>query len=214
MRCWNIFILIPVLAALVLSGCAARKTATPPKPHPTGFASADAKNVHDFLARYQSSVNGGDEKALLRLYAEDARMVPYLVENKRVLTKKDLAARLPYITKMQHKAGMRLAFREPMDIQVPASGETAQVRMLADLTWKEAGKPRRMVLDCYFRLVREDFVWKIKESHQEAAAPGQTHPGKGALPAVRSGPPAPQGTDGKPQPIIPDGEQQHPQPLF
>lgn len=211
MRYWYI---LALLAAFLLAGCAAQQKGRPGKPQPSGFASADAKNVHAFLLQYQKSVNAGEEKALLRMYADDARMVPYLVENRRVLTKKDLAARLSYITKMERKAGMRLAFREPMDIQVPASGETAQVMVLADLSWKEAGKPRHIVLDCYFRMIRLDFVWKIKESHQEVATPGQKTPGKGtAMPAIRSGPPVRQGTDGPPKPIFQDEEQKQ-QPLF
>jgi ketosteroid isomerase-like protein len=210
MRYW---LISTFLVAVTLAGCAAPRTGQPPKPLPSGFASADAKNVHDFLVRYQTVVAGEDEKAILRLYADDARMVPYLVENKRVLARKDLASRLGYITKMQRRADMRLAFREPMDIQVPASGETAQVRVLADLDWREAGAPRHMVLDCYFRLVRDDFIWKIKESHQDVAAPGQTLPGKGATPGIRSGRPGPQDTDTTPQPIVP-GAGQNPQPLF
>lgn len=211
MRYWCI---VPILAVFLLAGCAAKQKGRPVKPQPSGFATADAKNVHDFLVKYQQSVNAGDEKALLHAFSDDARMVPYLVENRRVLTKKDLAARLAYITKMERKAGMRLAFREPMDIQVPASGETAQVMALADLSWKEAGKPRHIVLDCYFRMVRLDFVWKIKESHQEVAAPGQKAPGKGAAtPGIRSGQPARQGTDGSPKPLFQDEGQKH-QPLF
>lgn len=219
---FRLFCLLLVLA--VLSGCAAPKPAkgpaggqvvfTPkqpprrPKPPVSGFASADAKNIHDLLLKYQAVIAGEDEKAILRLYVDDARMVPYLVENRRVLTKKNLEARLGYITKMQRRARMRLVFREPMDITV--SGETGQVRVLADLTWQERGKPRQAVLDCFFSLERVRYLWKIKQSHQEVAAAGQTRPGQGATPAVRPEPkpgqdrgdrPAP--SDGAPRPLIP-----------
>lgn len=213
--------LLFVLAAL--PGCAAPKPATGPaggqvvftprqpprhaKPSTSGFASADAKNIHDFLVKYQTVITGEDEKAILRLYGDGARMVPYLVENRRVLTKKELESRLGYITKMQHKARMRLAFREPMDITV--SGETGQVRALADMRWQEHGQPRQVVLDCFFSLERVDYIWKIKQSHQEVAAPGQTVPGQGAKPAVRPESRPDQNRedrtppDGAPRPIIP-----------
>lgn len=205
---------IAILAAFVLAGCAAKQKARPVKKLlSSGFASADAKNVHDFLVRYQERVNAGEEKALLTMYADDARMVPYLVENRRVLDKNALAARLSYITKMERKAGMRLTFREPMDIRVPASGETAQVMVLADLRWKERGKARHIVLDCYFRMVRLDFIWKIKSSHQEVAAPGQRRPGRGATPAREPAPPDRQDTDGAGKPLFQD-EGRNPRPLF
>lgn len=201
-----------VLVGLLLAGCAGPKKAGGPGAQPL-FPSADAKNVHTFLVRYQDVIAGQDEKAILRLYTKDARVVPYLVENRRVLSRKDLEARLPWILKMQRRARMRLTFREPMDIQVPASGETAQVRLLADLHWQEAGQSHHTVLDCYFRLVRDDFIWKIKESHQDVAAPGQTRPGHGAQPAIRSGPLVPKDTEGRPQPLIP-GVGEKPRPLF
>jgi hypothetical protein len=207
----------------VLSGCAAPKPIegpagqvvfTPkqpprqPKPSVSGFASADAKNIHDFLIKYQSVIAGEDEKAILRLYIDGARMVPYLLENRRVLTKKDLESRLGTITKMQRRAQMRLVFREPMDIKV--SGETGQVQVLADLTWQERNQPRQVVLDCFFSLERVDYIWKIKQSHQAVATPGQTGPGKGTAPAIRPEPDAGQGgegrvppADGAPRPIIP-----------
>ncbi len=204
MRYWII-----LFALVVMAGCAAPRKS--PGPAPTGFASADAKNVHDFLMGYQKAVNSGDEKAVARLYADGARMVPYLVENKRVLTKKELVLRLPYITKMERQADMRLAFREPMDIKV--SGEAADVAVLADLSWREGEQARQAVLNCYFRLERIDYFWKIRQSHQEMAAPGQTRPGAGATPAIGQSPPGRPGTDGSP-PAAGPGDGQNPPPLL
>ena len=212
MRTWFLFL----LAVLLLAGCATSQKQTTPrtaKPQSSGFASADAKNVHDFLIRYQTVIAGEDEKAILRLYVDGARLVPYLIENKRVLTKKDLEARLTYITKMQRRAGMRLTFREPMDIKVSISGERANVEVLADLVWQEGGKPHHTLLDCYFRLERIEFQWKIKESHQDVATAGQTVPGKGATPAVRPGSSGGQFSDTPQHPIVPN-EDNSPKPLF
>jgi len=199
---------------LFLTGCAAStgQQAVHQKKHHSQFASADAKNVHDFLIRYQSVIAGEDAKAIVRLYADGARMVPYLVENKRTLTKKDLETRLADIIRLQRQAAMRLTFREPMDIKVSGGGERANVQALADLTWQDRGVAHQQALDCYFRLERINYLWKIRESHQAAASPGQTVSGQTATPAVQK----PQGDhqfDDTPQrPIVPTDKPA--QPLF
>ena len=200
MRSWILFLLVALLAA----GCAPHKTVRP-KGHPSGFASADAKNVHDFLMRYQQVIAGENPKAILNLYADKARMVPYLVENKRVLTKKDLQERLPSIVRAQRQADMRLALREPMDIAVTTSGERATVQALADLSWIDRGTPRHILLDCAFQLERVNYVWKVKESHQVMASPGQTTPSR----VVPLASPAP-----KASPRTPDRQFSDTPPLF
>lgn len=182
MRTWT----LPLLLAVLMAGCAPQQAVRPKVRHPSGFPSADAKNVHDFLIRYQQVIAGNDPKAILHLYADKARMVPYLVENKHVLTKKGLKARLPDIIRAQRLAGMQLTFREPMDIKVTASGERATVEALADLAWTERGRPHQVTLDCYFQMVRLNYIWKIKESHQLMATPGQAVPGRTAAPAVHA----------------------------
>jgi len=207
MRYW----IVPLLFVWLVAGCVTPRTqkASRPKRPTSGFASADAKNVHDFLIRYQKVIAGEDAKAILRLYDDKARMVPYLVENKRVLTKKDLEARLPTIIRMQRQAAMRLVFREPMDIKVSVSGERANVQVRADLFWQDRGAPQHVALDCYFQMERIDFIWKIKESHQDMSAPGQTAPGLTAAPAAPAGAPDKRFSDTPP--LIPTGKQQ---PLF
>lgn len=210
MRTW----IYLALCALFLAGCAtatAPKGAHAPKRHPS-FPSADAKNVHDFLIRYQSVIAGENAKAVLYLYADGARMVPYLVENNRALSKKDLETRLGDILTLQRKASMRLTFREPMDIKVSGGGERANVQALADLTWQDRGEARQQTLDCYFRLERINYVWKIRESHQVAATPGQSLSGLTDQPADQTPRADHQFDDTPGKPIVPINKP--PQPLF
>lgn len=171
---------LAVLACLVLALCAcAGKGGKPVGPTPTGFASADAKNVHDFMARYPGVVMSGEVKAIRRLYTEDARVVPFLGNFIRPVRSQDMKKQLPAIVAEERKADMRLAFHEPMAIQV--KGTAASVQVVADMSWQEGGQPRQAVLNCYFGLTRDEhYLWKIREAHAEPVQPGFTLPPQAA----------------------------------
>ena len=159
--------LLLVLCALLalLPGCAG-KTTPKDAPKPSGFASADAKNVHAFIVAYPAVAAGGDAKALLRLFTDDARVVPLLGNAIRPIRSGELAKQLPAAMADERRMGLRLVWREPMDIQ--AKGERASVRVVADLAWEQAGQEKQAVMDCFFALVRDErLVWKIKEFHGE-----------------------------------------------
>ncbi len=162
---------LPVLFALLalvlaLGACAGASRKKSPAPKPTGFASADAKNVHDFLVKYPAVVMGGDVKANLRLYADGARIVPLLGNAVRPIRGSELPQRLPEVLEEQRKAGLRIQFLEPM--QIEAKNENASAHLVAKLSWQEHGKPRQAAMNCYFALVRdENLLWKIKEAHAE-----------------------------------------------
>jgi len=170
-----------LLMVLVLCGCAT-KGKKHEAPKPSGFASADAKNVHDFLMRYPEVVMGGDAKALLRLYTDDARIVPFLGNFTRPIQARDLPKLLPAVVAEERKAGMRLAFHDPMNIEV--KGELASVQVVADLAWKEKGQVHQAAMNCYVGLVRDQTLsWKIREFHAEPvksgfALPAQATPKK------------------------------------
>ena len=160
----------------LLAGCAAKgKTGDAPKP--TGFDSADAKNVHDFIARYPDIAASGDGKAMLRLLTEDARYVPLLGNAIRPIRGGELTKQLPAAMAEEKRLGLRLSWREPMDIQ--AKGEKASVRVVADLAWNQSGQAKQAVMSCYFGLVRdENLLWKIKEFHGEPVGPDFRLPAK------------------------------------
>jgi ketosteroid isomerase-like protein len=233
MRYW-ITILVMTLA---LFGCAA-KGKKPAGPKPTGFASADTKNIHDFLARYPEVLMSGDVKALLLYYTEDARIVPFIGHFTRPIRSKDIPRLLPGIVAEERKAELRVVFREPMNIV--GKEETATAQVVADVSWKEKGKQTTAVMNCFFGLSRVDFLWKIRELHAEPVKPGFALPAQGTtkkplpqrdptlkspkskgvkvkpLPVKRQEPaaqPAPQDTGASPGPLVPDDEQ-NPQPLF
>ena len=170
--------MLVLLMALMLCGCAAKGKKNG-EPKPTGFASADAKNVHDFLARYPQVVMSGDVKAILRLYTEDARIVPLLGNFTRPVQARDLPKILPALVAEERKADLRLVFRDPMDIEV--KGERAAVQVVTALAWKEKGKPGQAVVKCYFGLVRdENLLWKIREFHAEPVKSGFVLPPQAA----------------------------------
>ena len=144
-------------ALLVLAACA---PPPPPVPH---YASADEKNIETLVESYAAAWNAGDEKAILRLYAADARMVARLVHDHKVLTKKDLAANLPYILKEQARAGLALELQRPL--QVVVKGETATVKALLRLAFTDRGRPVGILVDQEFALRREQFFWRIVREH-------------------------------------------------
>ncbi len=230
------------LLCAALAGCAGTSKKKPSGPKPTGFASADAKNVHDFLVKYPGVVMGGDVKANLRLYADGARIVPFVSNVVRPVRGSELSERLPGILAAEREAGLRIEFVEPM--QIEAKGENASARVVAKLAWKEQGKPKQAVMNCYFALVRDErLTWKIKEAHAEPmqadfslppkapakkplppreprreklvikGEPEQKPAPKPAPQAPQPAPPAPQDTGPAGQP---DGQptEKAPQPLF
>lgn len=230
------------LLAATLAGCAGTSKKKPSGPMPTGFASADAKNVHDFLVKYPGVVMSGDVKANLRLYADGARIVPFVANVVRPVRGSELSERLPGILAAEREAGLRIEFVEPM--QIEAKGENASARVVAKLAWKEQGKPKQAVMNCFFALVRDErLTWKIKEAHAEPVkadfslppkAPakkplppreprreklvikGEPEPKSAPQPAPQAqqpAPPAPQDTEPAGQP---DGQptEKAPQPLF
>jgi len=144
-------------ALLVLAACA---PPPPPVPH---YASADEKNIETLVETYAAAWNAGDEKAILRLYAADARMVARLVHDHKVLTKKDLAANLPYILQEQARAGLVLELQRPL--QVVIKGETATVRALLRLAFTDRGRPVSILVDQELALRREQFFWRIVREH-------------------------------------------------
>lgn len=151
--------------AVLLGGCAGKnaKKDTAKQSH---YASADAKNVHDFLVKYPSVVERGDLAANMRLYADDARIVPFLSHVVRPIRSSEFSRRLPEILAEQRKAGLRIRLLEPM--QIEAKSEQASVHVVAILSWQEHGKPQQAAMNCYFGLVRdENLLWKIREAHAE-----------------------------------------------
>ncbi|MYL82270.1 hypothetical protein GTA51_03845 [Desulfovibrio aerotolerans] len=172
--------LLLVLCALLalLPGCAG-KAAPKDAPKPTGFASADAKNVHAFIVAYPAVAASGDAKALLRLFTDDARVVPLLGNAIRPIRSGELAKQLPAAMADERRMGLRLVWREPMDIQT--KGERASVRVVADLAWEQAGQEKQAVMDCFFGLVRDEhLMWKIKEFHGEPVGPNFRLPPAGS----------------------------------
>ncbi|MHC1790773.1 Cif family virulence factor [Solidesulfovibrio sp.] len=160
----------------LLAGCAGK---SPPEaaPKPSGFASADAKNIHDFIARYPDIAASGDAKAMLRLFTEDARYVPLLGNAIRPIRAGELPKQLPTVMAEEKRMGLRLTWREPMDIQ--AKGERGTVRVVADLAWKQSGQAKQAVMSCFFGLVRDDhLLWRIREFHGEPVGPDFRLPAK------------------------------------
>jgi ketosteroid isomerase-like protein len=198
--------------SLCLSGCAAKGRKRDPQ-KPTGFASADAKNVHDFLARYPEVVMSGDVKAIMRLYTDDAKIVPFLGNAVRPVKAGEMPKQLPALIAEERQAGLRIVWHEPMNIQV--KGERASVQVVADLVWNDKGKPRQAVMNCYFGLVRDDnLLWRIKEAHGEPVKPGFTLPaepgGKKPLPPRDATLKGSKGKPPKSHPLKPRPAQQQP----
>jgi ketosteroid isomerase-like protein len=246
MKYWIVWLVL----ALTLFGCAAKgKKSAATKPagtkaagaKATGFASADAKNVHDLVALYPTILMSGDVKSIMRFYTDDARIVPFWGNATRPVRTQDMPKFLPNLVAEERQAGLRIAWREPMNIEV--TGETATVQVVADLSWKVKGQSRQSAMNCYFGLVRdENYVWRVRASHGEPvkqgfALPAQTT-AKKPLPArdpklksprgkgtpAQSQPattpeqapaeqPAPQDTGTQPGFLAPD-DGQPPQPLF
>jgi len=146
----------PVLAlcvVLVLAACS-----PPPLPTPH-YGSADKKSVEDLMQTYVAAWNARDEKAILRLYAVDARMVTRLALDRRVLVKKDLAANLAYVLTEQARAGLVLELQKPLQVEV--KGESATAKALLRLAYKDKGQPVSVLVDLDLALRREQFFWKI-----------------------------------------------------
>lgn len=244
------YVLVGIVLALMLCGCAGKSkksvganaaAAKAAGTKTTGFASADAKNIHDLVALYPLILMSGDVKSIMRFYTDDARIVPFWGNAIRPVRTQDMPKFLPALVIEEKQAGLRIAWREPMHIEV--TGETATVQVVADLSWKAKGQPQQSVMNCYFGLVRDaNYVWRVRESHGEPVKKGFTLPAqttaKKPLPArdpklkspkskakpapsepdatsapAPTEPPAPQGTDTPSGPFYPDGGQP-PQPLF
>ncbi len=139
-------------AAILVCSCAAK----PPKRQ---YASADEKNIETFVEKYVAAWNTGEEKAILRLYADDARMVARLAHTHKVLRKKDLAANLSYILKEQARAKLNIELQKPLRIEIRA--ETAQVRALLRLSFTDQGDAATVLVDQRLDLRRENYFWKI-----------------------------------------------------
>ncbi len=165
-----VFCLALVAALCLLAGCGGKKPKAEPA-KPSGFASADAKNIHEFIVRFPDTAASGDVGAMLRLFTEDARYVPLLGKDVRPIRGGgELERQLPASLAEQRRMGLAMQWREPMNIQV--KGERASVRAVADLRWNEGGKPRDAVMSCYFGLVRdENYLWRIREFHGEPVGP-------------------------------------------
>ncbi|EKO38078.1 MAG: hypothetical protein B193_3236 [Solidesulfovibrio magneticus str. Maddingley MBC34] len=163
---------IALVAALcLLAGCGGGKKSKAEPAKPSGFASADAKNIHEFIVRFPDVAASGDAGAMQRLFTEDARYVPLLGKDVRPIRGiGELERQLPASLAEQRRMGLSMRWREPMNIQV--KGERASVRAVADLRWNEGGKPRDAVVSCYFGLVRdENYLWRIREFHGEPVGP-------------------------------------------
>ena len=159
-----------VAALCLLAGCGGGKKPKAEPGKPSGFSSADAKNIHTFIVRFPDVAASGDAGAMLRLFTEDARYVPLLGKDVRPIRGGELEKQLPAVLAEQRRLGLRMQWREPMDIQV--KGERASVRAVADLRWNEGGKPMNAVVSCYFGLVRDDnYLWHIREFHGEPVGP-------------------------------------------
>ena len=165
-----VFCIALVVALCLLAGCGGKKPKAEPA-KPSGFASADAKNIHEFIVRFPDVAASGDAGAMLRLFTEDARYVPLLGKDVRPIRGGgELERQLPASLAEQRRMGLAMQWREPMNIQV--KGERASVRAVADLRWNEGGKPRDAVMSCYFGLVRdENYLWRIREFHGEPVGP-------------------------------------------
>ena len=166
--------------ALAAGGCASKGKKSGPKP--TGFSSADEKNIHEFMVRYPGVMMSGNVKAISHLYAEDAKIVPFIANVVRPIRAGEMSKRLPEIIADERKANLQIVWKEPMNIQV--KGERASVQVVGYLAWQEQGKLHQAALNCFFGLVRdENYQWKIKESHGEPVGIGftltpQGHPKK------------------------------------
>ncbi len=159
-----------LVAAVLVCACAK----PPPKRH---YASADEKNIETLLETYASAWNAGEEKAILRLYADDARMVARLAHAHKVLKKKDLAANLAYILKEQARAGLSVELQKPLRVEI--KGETARVRALLRLSYTDQGEAVTVLVDQQLALRRDNYFWKIVREIPEpvgAVSPG-TPPG-------------------------------------
>ncbi len=146
----------PALAFLV---AAALVWACAKPPPPRQYASADEKNIETLVERYVAAWNAGEEKPILRLYADDARMVPRLAHNHKTLKKKDLAANLSYILKEQARAGLVVELQRPLQVEV--KGEAARVRALLRLSYTDQGTAVTTLVDQQLALRRENYFWKI-----------------------------------------------------
>jgi ketosteroid isomerase-like protein len=193
-------LVVLALVGLALAGCAG-KGKRRAEPKPTGFSSADAKNVHDFMARYPAVLMSGDVAALMRLYTDDARIVPFLGGVIRPVRTGEMRERLPGIVAEERRVGLVVVFREPMHIEV--KGERASVRLVASLSWKDKGKEQKASMNCYFGLIQDEhYVWRIREAHGEPVKAGFTLPSQPKKPLPpREAKPRP-----RTKPIIVKGE--------
>lgn len=161
----RVLLVVALMALAVLAGCAgtAKKK---PAPKPTGFSSADEKSVHEFMTRYPNAVMRGDVQELMRLYTNDAKIVPLLGGVIRPIRAGEMKKRLPGVVAEERRVGLRVVFHEPMHIEV--KGERASVRLVASLSWKDKGKEHKANLNCFFGLIQDEhYIWRIKEAHGE-----------------------------------------------
>ncbi|WP_416114470.1 YybH family protein [Solidesulfovibrio sp. C21] len=235
----RLLLVVALMALAVLAGCAgtAKKK---PAPRPTGFSSADEKSVHEFMEKYPAALMRGDVRELMRLYTDDAKVVPLLGGVIRPIRAGEMKKRLPGVVAEERRVGLRVVFHEPMHIEV--KGERASVRLVASLAWKDKGKEHKAKLNCFFGLVQDEhYIWRIKEAHgepvrQDFALPLQKkplpprepkpgrprtkpiiikgEPEKVVKPAPSKAPPAPEGTEQEAPPAPAPDVDKGPQPLF
>jgi ketosteroid isomerase-like protein len=165
-----------LLAALALCAVLVAAACSPPPMPAPHYGSADKKSIEDLMQAYVAAWNARDEKAILRLYAADARMVARLALNRRVLAKKDLAANLGYILAEQARAGLVLELQKPLLTDV--RGESATAKALLRLAYRDKGQPAAVLVDLDLALRREQFFWKIvRELPQPVGAVTPEPPG-------------------------------------
>jgi ketosteroid isomerase-like protein len=152
------FAVLPML--LLLFACAAPQQAPAPQ-----YSSAEHKLFAEFLLAYQAAWNGRDEKAILRLYAKNAREAPLLFLGNRVLSRPSLEQNLAFILKEQALAGLRQETLAPIEFQI--SGDTAEVKAVVRITYAKDGETRSGYLRRTYLLARSHYFWKLERSHFE-----------------------------------------------
>ena len=159
----RIFALLPML--LLLAACAAPQPAPAPR-----YTSAEHKNIAEFLLAYQAAWNDRDEKAILRLYARDAREAPLLFLGNRVLSRIALEQNLSFILKEQARADLKQETLAPIEYKV--SGDQAEVKAVVRISYAKDGEVRSGYLRRTFLLTRFHYFWKLERSHFEFVPAG------------------------------------------
>lgn len=173
-----------VCAACLFSvGCAAKKEEAGPGAGGSPYASADEANVAAFLEQYIQAWNGDDEKRVLRLYADEAKLAPLMVQDRRTVGKKELAGHLTHMLKTRARMGLRIALDGPPEINV--KGESAEARAMVRAAFVLDGKPKTATLEYRFNLKRIDFFWKITLERYQGATTPPARPAQGG--AVQGG---------------------------